>query len=141
MKKETVTFNLNEYDKEIYKRMDSIVNKTIINIYSLTKNSKEIVISPDFDFNNKNHLYFLKVCLVVQRLYGKEVKIIGHFWETLLWNIKNNHLKIGHYSKKRGRDINPLNTQEILDFMQPALNETLPDGFDFWNIYDSYFNN
>lgn len=130
-----------EFKNNIYTAMDVIVNKTIINIYSLTKNSKEIVISPNFNFKDKNHLYFLNICLVVEQLYGKEVKVIGHFWRTLFWNMRNKHLKIGHFSKKVGQDIDSLNTQEILDFMRPALKESLSDVYDFCDIYDSYFNN
>ena len=57
-----------------YKEMDNVVQATLVNLYTLSKDIEEIRIY-DFDNKNKNHLYLLSVANMASTLFNFPVKI------------------------------------------------------------------
>ncbi len=130
------------YTQEEYSIMDHIVNITFMNIMSLTKDKNaEIVLDSNFDFSKPEHLYFLNVCYTVSAVTNKPIKVIGHFFNKIKWNLfyRKKHDKIGYYPKRKKKYLPIiLNAPEILDFMRPVFG-TLKTDLTFEDIYYEYY--
>ena len=54
---------------ELLDKYDEIINITMVNLYTLTKEKGTIIIS-DFDRKNKDHLFVIRIALMAKDVYG-----------------------------------------------------------------------
>ena len=55
--------------EELFDEYDKIINITMVNLYTLSKDQKKIVVS-DFDRKSKDHLFILRVALLAKDIYN-----------------------------------------------------------------------
>lgn len=114
---------------------DKIVASTLINIYSLTKDSKNIVIK-DFKNNNK-YLYILDICNKVNFIYynnDKKIKIDTNFLSFFEIYLKER--KKGIRFARKSQTVGAIDVEEICHFMADAFNV---DEDIFGRIYEEYY--
>ena len=70
-------------DQELLDNYDEIINITMVNIYTLTKEKGTIIIS-DFDRKNKDHLFVIRVALMAKDVYGFPLKMRCNFWNWII---------------------------------------------------------
>ena len=123
-------------DEETLRAYDGLVGLTIINIYSLTKDTGVIRLK-NFDKTNKEHLYFLRVALMAREVCNFPLEICSSWWnfQKLNWKVKKSFYPI----IRAKIDENAIDVQEALDFMrQDGINRLGPT-FNFGEIYSEYY--
>lgn len=124
-----------ELDK-IYRGMDYISNITYYNIYSLS--SDKGIVLYDFDYSNPDHLFFLSIANIVRSVTGREIYVMGNFFDTVKWNWKNRKkMKKIHYISNKKNGI-AISVPTVLYFMSGTLKQWIPNG-NFGMIYEEYF--
>lgn len=133
---ETITFSDEAKREEEYKLYDEIINITLINIYSLSKEKEQIILS-EINRKNQDHLYLLRVALIAKDLFNFPLKLKGGFWNWLCLNWRMRKLS-RHVSMAKDFE-NAIDVNKILDFMKAALSEQVGEDFKFANIYNAYY--
>ena len=133
---ENITFSNEAEREELYKLYDEIVNITLVNIYTMSKEKGEIILG-HIDRKNKEHLYFLRVALIAKDLFNFPLKIKTNFWNWLClnWRLR----KLSRRVPMADEFENAIDADKILDFMKNALHEQLGEEFKFADIYDTYY--
>lgn len=117
-----------------YDIYDSIINRTITNIYTLCKDNQEIIIK-NFDFNDENDLYFLEIIKIVNNIFGFKVAFKTSFLKNLYFKtIKKMYFISPALFKNRAN----LDITKLKSFMSVVISE-LPEGESFKNIYQEYY--
>lgn len=121
-------------NQEYYQKLDHIVEITLTNIYSLSKEKQKIVLN-NFNPKNKDHLYFFHVALMARNMFSFPIEVDLGVIDTwfLNWKIHKFYDKI-----KRNKEEKGINVEEVLTFMQPALKE-LGEEFSYSKIYEEYY--
>lgn len=133
---EIVTFS-NSMDKDVvYNLYDQAINALMINIYTLTKDKREIVLS-DINPKDKNHLLILRVALIAKDVYDFPLKIKTNFWNWLTLNWKMRKMSY-HIPREKDQEEN-VNIEALIDFMTPALREVINEDFEFCHIYNAFY--
>jgi hypothetical protein len=133
---ETVTFS-NSMDKDVlYNLYDQAINALMINIYTLTKDRREIVLS-DINRKDKNHLLILRVALIAKDIYDFPLKIKTNFWNWLALNWKMRKMSY-HIPREKTQEEN-VNIKALIKFMTPALREVIDEDFEFGCIYNAFY--
>lgn len=133
---EIVTFS-NSMDKDVlYNLYDQAINALMINIYTLTKDKREIVLS-DINPKDKNHLLILRVALIAKDVYDFPLKIKTNFWNWLALNWKMRKMSY-HIPREKDQEEN-VNIEALIDFMTPALREVINEDFEFCHIYNAFY--
>ena len=132
--------NINDYtdtiDKEnLYKEYDSILNTTIVNLYSLSKNCDNIILN-NFNYRSELNRVFLECAFVLNTLHGKKIGLnmplipFLYFKHVLLRKRKKNVFRVKDVSDKG------INIEEVATFEVKAFNKTL---MVFNDIYLDYY--
>ncbi len=105
--------NKKEELSDIDKLYGKMIDITIYNLYSLTKNNNKYYIE-DFDINNKQHLFFLECCLNFNKLYNKEVSLKANLYNKI--KLKKKYKKQISFYKTLKEDNCSLSIERILTF-------------------------
>ena len=133
---ETVTFSNEQELQELYDKYDEIINITLVNLYTLSKEKGEIILSGINRFN-KDHLYVLRVALIAKDVYGFPLKIRTSFWNWLCLNWRMR--KLSRRVPRDKSDYKVTSVDRLLEFMYPPLKEHMGHGFEFGDIYDTFY--
>lgn len=105
--------NIVNYEEK-HKLYDQIISATLTNIYTLSKEQKEIVLN-NFNPKDKNHLYFLEVAKVASQMFKMPLSLnLSYF----------NFLKIRFKKKYKGitrKNCFGIDITEVLSFMTKAI--------------------
>lgn len=112
------------------KLYDELINKTSINIFTLSKDKNGIYLS-NFNPSNKNHRYFLQVARTVSMITNKQIYLDMKLFSYLKFKIFTKSKDI-----LRGKIENGINIDEVLSFMSDSLQI---DNSIFGEIYDKYW--
>ena len=113
---------------------DGLVGLTFNNLCAAS-NNKEIVL---LNFNRKNleHLYLLRVALLVRDVTGYEVKVNCSWWNFLMLNHK---IRKGFKKIERSKERNGIDTDWMLDLMRRDGQQRIDKNFTFADIYNQYY--
>lgn len=112
------------------KLYDELINKTSINIFTLSKDKNGIYLS-NFNPSNKNHRYFLQVARTVSMITNKQIYLDMKLFPYLKFKIFTKSKDV-----LRGKIENGINIDEVLSFMSDSLQI---DNSIFGEIYDKYW--
>lgn len=115
-----------------YKKYDSIVSDCIINIYSLSKEEKRIILT-NFDPNIDTDKCVIEIAKIAQSLWNYDIEVDLPFIKYLLFKIKNKKINIKRYKKYTNKKVD---VQELKQFVSHAYVETT---MIFKDIYDEYY--
>lgn len=122
--------------EELFDKYDEIINITMVNLYTLCKDTQTIVIS-DFDRKNRDHLFILRVALMAKDVYGFPLKLRIGLWDWLVINWKMRKL-----SRRVPRHLEPgpsVNVTDLIEFMYPPIKEYMGENFEFKHIYNQFY--
>lgn len=122
--------------QELFDKYDEIINITMINIYTLCKDTGTIVIS-NLDRKNKDHLFLLRVALLAKDIYNFPLKLHIKFWDWIILNWRMRKL-----TRRIPRETIPgsyLNVSDILEFMYPPIKNYMGENFKFEHIYNQFY--
>ena len=112
------------------KLYDELINKTSINIFTLSKDTNGIYLS-NFNPSNKNHRYFLQVARTVSMITNKQIYLDMKLFSYLKFKIFTKSKDI-----LKGKIENGINIDEVLSFMSDSLQI---DSSIFGKIYEEYW--
>ena len=126
------------FDKEeLYREYDSIISTTMVNLFSLSKETKDIIFN-SFNYKNRVDRVFLESAFVLSSLHNKKIGLnmpflpFLYFKYIVLRKRKNNVFRV---KEKTG---NGINIKDVAIFEAKAFNRTLCV---FDDIYNSYYKN
>lgn len=120
--------------KEDYDLYDKIVGATIINIFSLSKDTDKIILK-NFDYKSHMHRVFLETAFSVNILNKKKVAVDMPFFHYLYFK----YIKMRKRNSLLVRAKNPdngINIYDVADFEAKEFNKTI---YIFEDIYDAYY--
>ena len=112
------------------KLYDELINKTSINIFTLSKDKNGIYLS-NFNPSNKNHRYFLQVARTVSMITNKQIYLDMKLFSYLKFKIFTKSKDV-----LKGKIENSINIDEVLSFMSNSLQI---DNSIFGKIYEEYW--
>lgn len=131
------TTMINDMEKDVlYDLYDQAINAVLVNIYTLTKNDGQIILS-DIDKKNKNHLLILRVALMAKDIYNFPLNIKTSLWHWTMLNWKMRKLT-RVVPREKEKEIN-VEVQDLIDFMTPVLKQAINEDFEFANIYEAFY--
>lgn len=122
----------------VYREYDGLVGLTMLNIYSKSKDDKTIRLV-GFDRKNKEHLFILRVALLVRDIYQMPLEIEGSWWNIfcLNWKLRKGFQKVNRY--KSPYHFGVIFVPELLALMRPDGTARLGEDFSFADIYEAYY--
>lgn len=143
--KKDIDITMNSLDPQIMREYDGLVGLTTLNIWSISKENG-VVRLYHFDKKNKEHLFILRIALLVQDIFHFPVEVEGSSWDIfcLNWKIKKGFNKIKRYKHALGENKEWVYQKgvcipELLDLMRPDGIERLGEDFTFADIYHEYY--
>lgn len=133
---ETVTFSNPQEKEELYNKYDEIINITMVNLYSLSKEKGEIILS-GIDRHNKDHLYVLRIALIAKDVYNFPLKIRTDFWNWLILNWRMR--KLSRRVPRDKSEYSVVSINKLLEFMYPPIKDYVGHGFEFGDIYSEFY--
>lgn len=122
--------------QELFNKYDEIINITMVNLYTLCKDTKTIVIS-GIDRKNKDHLFMLRVALLAKDIYNFPLKMRIGLWDWIVLNWKMRKLS---RRVPRELELGPgVNVPELLEFMYPPIKSYMGEDFKFEHIYNQFY--
>jgi hypothetical protein len=122
--------------QELFNKYDAIINITMVNLYSLSKGKREIILS-NIDRKNRDHLFILRVALLAKDIYNFPLKLETDFWNWLVLNWRMRKLS---RRVPRVKDSGTLiDVQNLIDFMYVTFKETIDENFEFAHIYNQFY--
>lgn len=121
------------------KYYNEICGITFVNIFTKSKNAKEIILSP-FDVNNEEHLFVLSVAIGLRDIVKK--KIVLDAPRKVIKQLNKAVIKEVRYKKMRKKDKNnSVDTTDLLELMRPWAGELCgcTGPFDFGAIYRAFY--
>ena len=112
------------------KLYDELINKTSINIFTLSKDKNGIYLS-NFNPSNKNHRYFLQVARTVSMITNKQIYLDMKLFSYLKFKIFTKSKDV-----LKGKIENGINIDEVLSFMSNSLQI---DSSIFGKIYEEHW--
>ena len=122
--------------QELFNKYDEIINITMVNLYTLSKEKGEIIIS-DFDRKNKDHLFVIRVALMAKDIYGFPLKMRCSFWNWIILNWKKR--KLSRFIPRDNQTLPVVNIKNLLEFMYPPIKEYMGENFEFAHIYNAFY--
>ena len=123
-------------DQELLDNYDEIINITMVNLYTLTKEKGTIIIS-DFDRKNKDHLFVIRVALMAKDVYGFPLKMHCGFWDWIILNWKMR--KLSYFIPRDNDSLSVVNISKLLEFMYHPIKEYMGENFKFEHIYNQFY--
>ena len=122
--------------QELLDNYDEIINITMVNIYTLTKEKGTIIIS-DFNRKNRDHLFVIRVALMAKDVYGFPLKMRCGFWDWIILNWKMR--KLSRFIPRDNVSLSVVNIPKLLEFMYPPIKEYMGENFKFEHIYNQFY--
>lgn len=122
--------------QELFDNYDEIINITMVNIYTLTKEKGTIIIS-DFNRKNRDHLFVIRVALMAKDVYGFPLKMRCGFWDWIILNWKMR--KLSRFIPRDNVSLPVVNIPKLLEFMYPPIKEYMGENFKFEHIYNQFY--
>ena len=122
--------------QELLDNYDEIINITMVNIYTLTKEKGTIIIS-DFNRKNRDHLFVIRVALMAKDVYGFPLKMRCGFWDWIILNWKMR--KLSRFIPRDNVSLSIVNIPKLLEFMYPPIKEYMGENFKFEHIYNQFY--
>lgn len=122
--------------QELLDNYDEIINITMVNLYTLTKEKETIIIS-DFDRKNRDHLFVIRVALMAKDIYGFPLKMRCGFWDWIILNWKMR--KLSRFIPRDNTSLPVVNVPKLLEFMYPPIKEYMGENFKFEHIYNQFY--
>lgn len=122
--------------QELLDNYDEIINITMVNLYTLTKEKETIIIS-DFDRKNRDHLFVIRVALMAKDVYGFPLKMHCSFWDWIILNWKMR--KLSRFIPRDNTSLPVVNVSKLLEFMYPPIKEYMGENFKFEHIYNQFY--
>ena len=123
-------------DQELLDKYDEIINITMVNLYTLTKEKKTIIIS-DFDRKNRDHLFVIRVALMARDVYGFQLKMRCSFWDWIILNWKMR--KLSCFIPRDNASSHVVNIPKLLEFMYKKKKKYMGENFKFEHIYNQFY--
>ena len=123
-------------EQELLDEYDKIINITMVNLYTLTKEKKTIIIS-DFDRKDKDHLFVIRVALMARDVYGFPLKMRCGFWDWIILNWKMR--KLSCFIPRDNSSLPIENIPKLLEFMYTPIKEYMGENFKFEHIYNQFY--
>ena len=122
--------------EELLDKYDEVINIIMVNLYTLSKNNKKIVLS-GIDRKNRDHLLVLRVALMVKDIYNFPLSLRIGFWDSLIlnWKMRKLSRKIPRNNEIGGVIYVP----DLLEFMYIPIRQYLGEHFEFGNIYSAFY--
>ena len=122
--------------EELLDKYDEVINIIMVNLYTLSKNNKKIVLS-GIDRKNRDHLLILRVALMVKDIYNFPLSLRIGFWDSLIlnWKMRKLSRKIPRNNEVGGAIYVP----DLLEFMYIPIRQYLGEHFEFGNIYSAFY--
>ena len=137
MEREIKIINGPEYMRKLQNRYDEICGAAYVNIFSESKNSNVIAISP-FNPHNKEHLFVLNVAKGVSGVVGKNVAVDTNWFQ--LWKLNRGLSKECRYIKFHKQDGAAIDPDKLTNFMRKWASELCEvEEFDFGKIYNTFY--
>lgn len=118
--------------EDLYNLYDRIINKTLVNIYSLSKEDKKILLT-NFNYEDKEDKTILEIAKIAQSLWNFNIEISCSFFDYLKIKRQNKDFCIKRckrYSDKR------INVKDTKDFVSESENV---DSTIYSEIYIDYY--
>lgn len=122
--------------EELFNKYDEIINITMVNLYTLSKDKGEIILS-DIDRNNKDHLFILRVALMAKDIYNFPLKLRTNFWNWLILNWRMR--KLSRRVPRQKEVISAVNVPGLLEFMYEPIQSYMGENFKFEHIYNQFY--
>lgn len=122
--------------QELFNKYDAIINITMVNLYSLSKGKREIILS-NIDRKNRDHLFILRVALLAKDIYNFPLKLETGFWNWLVLNWRMRKLSRRVLRVKDSGTL--IDVQNLIDFMYITFKETIDENFEFAHIYNQFY--
>lgn len=122
--------------QELLDNYDEIINITMVNLYTLTKEKETIIIS-DFDRKNRDHLFVIRVALMAKDVYGFPLKMRCGFWDWVILNWKMH--KLSRFIPRDNVSLPVVNIPKLLEFMYPPIKGYMGENFKFEHIYNQFY--
>lgn len=122
--------------QELLDNYDEIINITMVNLYTLTKEKGTIIIS-DFNRKNRDHLFVIRVALMAKDVYGFPLKMRCGFWDWIILNWKMR--KLSRFIPRDNVSLPVVNIPKLLEFMYPPIKEYMGENFKFEHIYNHFY--
>lgn len=122
--------------QELLDNYDEIINITMVNLYTLTKEKGTIIIS-DFNRKNRDHLFVIRVALMAKDVYGFPLKMRCGFWDWIILNWKMR--KLSRFIPRDNVSLPVVNIPKLLEFMYPPIKEYMGENFKFEHIYNQFY--
>lgn len=129
---ENRTFNA----EELLNKYDEVINIIMVNLYTLSKDNKKIILS-EIDRKNKDHLLILRVALMAKDVYSFPLYLNINQWDSLILNWRMR--KLSHKIPRTSEITDSISIPTLLEFMYPPVKNYLGEDFKFANIYKAFY--
>lgn len=120
-------------DSKILKQYDDIVNKTLINIYSLSKSSNRIILV-NFNPSDANHKCIFEIAKIASSLWRFNIEVDLKGIKLLLFKIKNPKT----VKKYRDYCTETIDIPKLISFMSSELSFAEDVFSDIYSEYYTY---
>ena len=127
---DTISFS---YEREY----DGLIGLTFYNLSTMLKNDKMVLIN--FDRKNIEHLFILRVALMVRDIHNIELYLDCSNSQRFLlnWKMRKGFRKIRKINSKE--TVTQVDVVELLNLMRPDGIARLGENFSFTDIYKAYY--
>lgn len=122
--------------EELFNKYDEVINIIMVNLYTLSKDDKKIVLS-GLDRKNRDHLLILRVALMAKDIYNYPLSLKIGFWDSLILNWKMR--KLSRRVPREKKLDNGINIPKMVEFMYLPVREYIGEDFKFSNIYNAFY--
>ena len=119
---------------EKLREYDGLVGLTFNNLCAASNDKKVILLN--FDRKNLEHLYLLRVALLVRDVTNYEVKVSCSWWNLFMLNRK---IRKGFKKIKRSKEEKGIDTDWMLNLMRGDGQQRIDKNFTFADIYNQYY--
>lgn len=126
---------MNDVD-ELYNKYDEVINIIMVNLYTLSKDAKKIVLE-GINRKNEDHLLVLRVALMAKDIYGFPLALDVGFWDSFVLNWRARKIT-RHIPREKDSKI-AISVPEMVNFMYDPIREYLGKNFKFADIYDAFY--
>lgn len=120
-------------DNETYQKYDRMVQATLINIYTMSKDNDKVILV-NFDPKIDTDKCVIEIAKISQSLWNFDIEVDLPLFKFLMFKIKNKDARIKRYKKYSEKKVD---VQELKMFVSKAYVETT---MVYKEIYDTYYN-
>lgn len=120
-------------DNETYQKYDRMVQATLINIYTMSKDDNKVILV-NFDPKTDTDKCVVEIAKISQSLWNFDIEVDLPLFKFLMFKIKNKDARVKRYKKYSEKKVD---VQELKMFVSKAYVETT---MIYKKIYDTYYN-